>query len=97
MPLRMSEKYFSTMSTTLFLTIQNTAPAITETVLYMGDFNYLSFIEERFCRHGGILGDTEVIAITAAALTGKHCTRTCLGLLELQMLVDGKAGRTIES
>ena len=48
------------------------------------------FFEERTYRHGGIFGDTVVVAFATAALAGKHGLGACFVLLELQVLVDGE-------
>ena len=50
----------------------------------------LVFVKERAYRHGGILGNTTVVAFAAATLAGKHGLGTGFVLLELQVLVDGE-------
>ena len=54
-------------------------------------FRLIIFLfEERAYRHGGILGDTTVVAFAAAAFAGKHGLGAGFVLLELQVLVDGE-------
>ena len=54
-------------------------------------FRLIIFLfEERAYRHGGILGDTTVVAFAAAALASEHGLGAGFVLLELQVLVDGE-------